>query len=216
MTFSIRRALGVAVVAAAAGAVQLAAQASQAPQITVGGLVYTQYVYQLKDTANHFNSFDVKRAYITVIGRFAGGVYTRVTADIYNPPAGTGDSSRAYRLKYAYAAYTPNGSPLTFKLGQIHTPWVDWEETLWDYRMQGQVALERGFMTATGGQQGYVAAADFGAGVDVKWGPDKVNYQLVDVNGENYNRSPGDKGKELRARPSVRVLDTDDSSRVGG
>src|SRR2546427_8420494 len=142
MTFSIRRALGVAVVAAA-GAVQLAAQASQAPQITVGGLVYTQYVYQLKDTVNHLNSFDVKRAYITVIGRFAGGVYTRVTADIYNPPAGTGDSSRAYRLKYAYAAYTPNGSTLTFKLGQIHTPWVGWQANLWDYHMEVHVALER-------------------------------------------------------------------------
>jgi len=90
MTFSIRRALGVAVVAAGAGSVQLAAQGSQAPQVTVGGLVYTQYVYQLKDTVNHLNSFDVKRAYITVIGRFAGGVYTRVTADIYNPPTATG------------------------------------------------------------------------------------------------------------------------------
>src|SRR5438034_10416501 len=71
-------------------------------------------------------------------------------------------------------------------------------------------------MTATGGQQGYVAAADFGAGVDGQWGPDKVNFQLVVVNGENYNRSPGDKGKDVSARASVRVLDTDDSSRVGG
>jgi len=207
MTFSIRRALGVAVVAAAAGSVQLAAQGSQAPQVTVGGLVYTQYVYQLKDTVNHLNTFDVKRAYITVIGRFAGGVYTRVTADIYNPPAATGDSSRTYRLKYAYAAYTPNGSPLTFKIGQIHTPWVDWEETLWDYRMQGQVAVER---------NGYVAAADLGVGIDGKWGPDKINMQVTLVNGENYNRGTGDQRKDVMARVSARVLDTDDSSRVGG
>jgi len=217
MTFSIRRALGVPVLAAAAGAVQLAAQASQAPQVTVGGVAYTQYVYQLKDTLNHVNNFDITRAYVNVIGRFSGGVYTRVTADIYrNTDGASSNGSLSYRLKYAYVAYTPTNSPLTYKLGLIHTPWVDWEETLWDYRMQGQVALERGFMTATGGQQGYVAAADFGAGVDGKWGPDKVNFQLVVVNGENYNRSPGDKGKDLSARASVRVLDTDDSSRVGG
>jgi hypothetical protein len=52
--------------------------------------------------------------------------------------------------------------------------------------------------------------------VDGKWGPDKVNLQLTLVNGENYNKSPGDKGKDIEGRFSVRVLDTDDSSRVGG
>src|SRR5438034_4031076 len=216
MTFSTRRALGVAVVATAAGVAQLTAQGSPPPQVTVGGVVYTQYVYQLKDTLNHVNNFDITRAYVNVIGRFSGGVYTRVTADIYRNTDPSSAGSLSYRLKYAYVAYTPINSPLTYKLGLIHTPWVDWEETLWDYRVQGQVALERGFMTATGGQQGYVAAADFGAGVDGKWGPDKVNFQVTVVNGENYNRSPGDKAKDLSARASVRVLDTDDSSRVGG
>ena len=216
MTFPTRRALGVAVVATAAGVAQLTAQGSPPPQVTVGGVVYTQYVYQLKDTLNHVNNFDITRAYVNVIGRFSGGVYTRVTADIYRNTDLSSAGSLSYRLKYAYLAYTPTNSPLTYKIGLIHTPWVDWEETLWDYRMQGQVALERGFMTATGGQQGYVAAADFGAGVDGKWGPDKVNFQVTVVNGENYNRSPGDKGKDLSARASVRVLDSDDSSRVGG
>src|SRR2546426_4122798 len=216
MTFSTRRALGVAVVATAAGIAQLTAQGSPPPQVTVGGVVYTQYVYQLKDTLNHVNNFDITRAYVNVIGRFSGGVYTRVTADIYRNTDPSSAGSFSYRLKYAYLPYTPTNSPLTYKLGLIHTPWVDWEETLWDYRMQGQVALERGFMTATGGQQGYVAAADFGAGVDGKWGAGKVNFQATVENGENYNRWPCDKGKDWSARASVRVLDTDDSSRVGG
>jgi len=203
----IRRALGVAVVAAAAGAAPLAAQAPTAPQVTVGGLVYTQYLYQLKDTVNHFNSFDVTRAYVNVLGKFSGGVGTRVTADIYR----NADGSLGYRLKYAFATYTPQGSPLTFKLGQIHTPWLDWEEALWDYRMQGQMAMERA---------GYLSAADFGAGVDGKWGPDKVNFQFTVVNGETYKTAEvagaGSQGKDAMARISVRVLDTNDSSRVGG
>jgi phosphate-selective porin O/P len=203
MTFSIRRALGVAVVAAAAGAAPLAAQASQTPQVTVGGVVYTQYVYQLKDTVNHLNSFDITRAYINVLGRFSGGVTTRVTGDIYR----NADGSLGYRLKYAFATYTPQGSQLTFKVGQIHTPWIDWEEALWDYRMQGQMAMERA---------GYVSASDFGVGVDGKWGPDKVNLQLTVVNGEFYRSPEADQGKDAMARLSVRLLDTDDSSRVGG
>ena len=110
------------------------------PTVTVGGVVYAQYLYQLKDTANHVNNFDVTRAYVNVIGKFPSGLGTRVTADVYRNT----DGSLAYRLKYAYAAFTPEHSAITFKLGQIHTPWLDWEEALWDYRMQGQMALERG------------------------------------------------------------------------
>jgi len=204
MTFSTRRALGVAVVAAAAGTGPLAAQGTQPPQITVTGLVYTQFLYQLKDTANHVNNFDITRAYVNVLGKFAGGVGTRVTFDVNRP---TGDNSLRYRLKYAYATYTPTGSDLTFKLGLIHTPWLDWEEALWDYRMQGQMAFERA---------GYGSAADFGAGVDGKWGPDKVNMQVTLVNGEGYSGGGGDQRKDVMGRVSVRVLDTDDSSRVGG
>ncbi|MFN2570781.1 MAG: hypothetical protein ABR537_04085, partial [Gemmatimonadales bacterium] len=181
------------------------APASQAPQVTVGGVAYLQYVYQLKDTANHNNAFDVTRAYINVIGRFAGGVSTRVTADVQR--VGAGDNSLRYRLKYAYVAYTPRGSSLTYKLGEIHTPWIDWEETLWDYRMQGQMALERG---------GYLTSSDFGIGVDGTWNADRINMQVGLYNGESYSGGPGDQRKDLMARVSVRLSPTDDASRVGG
>lgn len=180
------------------------APATQAPQVTVSGVAYLQYVYQLKDTANHNNNFDVTRAYINVIGRFSGGVYTRITADVNRP---AGDNSLRYRLKYAYAAYTPQGSSLTYKLGQIHTPFIDWEEALWDYRMQGQMAMERG---------GYLSSSDFGLGVDGNWNADKVNMQVGIYNGESYSGGPGDQRKDLMGRVSVRVSETDDASRVGG
>ena len=210
MPSRIRRALGVAVMAAAAaaaGAGSLAAQGTPAPappQVTVGGLVYTQFLYQLNDTLTpHFSSFDIPRSYINVLGKFAGGVGTRVTADIYRVI----DGSLAFRLKYAFATYTPQGSDLTYKIGLIHTPWLDWEEALWDYRMQGQMAFERA---------GYVSAADFGVGVDGKWGADAVNLQVTVVNGENYKNPETGQGKDAQARLSVRVMDTDDNSRVGG
>lgn len=204
MTLSIRRALGAAATAVAAGTASLAAQGSTSPQVTVSGVAYTQFVYQLRDTANHNNNFDITRAYVNALGKFSGGVSTRITLDVYRQ---AGDGSLRYRLKYAFAAYTPSGSPLTFKIGQIHTPLLDWEEALWDYRMQGQMAMERG---------GYVSSSDFGAGVDGKWGPDRINFQVMVGNGENYSGGTGDQRKDLMGRVSVRVLDTDDSSRVGG
>jgi hypothetical protein len=173
------------------------------PSVTVGGVAYLQYLYQLKDTAGHGNDFDVSRSYINVIGKFPDGLATRVTADIYR----TTDGSLAYRLKYAYAGFTPEGSALTFKLGQIHTPWLDWEEALWDYRMQGTMATDRA---------GYLSSSDFGFGVDGNWGKDLVNAQVGIYNGENYNKAPGDKRKDAMGRVSVRALATDDGSRVGG
>jgi hypothetical protein len=181
------------------------APASQAPQVTVSGVSYLQYLYQIKDTANHNNAFDVTRAYINVVGRFSGGVYTRITADIQR--VGAGDNSLRYRLKYAYAAYTPQGSSLTYKLGQIHTPFIDWEEALWDYRMQGTMAMDRG---------GYLSSSDFGFGVDGNWNADRINMQVGIYNGESYSGGPGDQRKDLMGRVSVRVSETDDASRVGG
>src|SRR3989442_4045768 len=208
MPFSYRRALGVAVAAAAVGAMPLAAQGTPAPQVTVGGVVYTQFVYQLKDTLNHVNNFDLTRAYVNVIGRFAGGVYTRVTADIFTVTgAGNATGSYGYRLKYLYAAWTPEHSPLTYRLGMTQTPWLDWEEALWDYRMQGTMAMDR---------NGYLTASDIGFAVDGKWNSDKVNFAADVVNGEGYHGGFGDGRKDCQGRLSVRVMDTDDSSRVGG
>jgi len=206
MNPSIRRILGTAALSAVLSHFPLAAQSPQsgAPaQVTLGGLFVTRYLYQLTDTANHANAFDITRAYVTVIGRFPSGLLTRVTADLYDSP----DSSRTYRLKFAYVAYTPGKSPLTFKVGLIHTAWLDWEESLWDYRMQGAMATDRA---------GYLIASDFGAGVDGTWHHDKANAQMAVVNGEGYAGGTGDQRKDVMARASVRVLESNDSSRVGG
>ena len=182
--------------------VALAAQ-EKTPQVKVGGVVYAQYQYLLTDEADGANNFDVSRAYLNVTGALGGGFATRVTADIYR----VADGSLAYRLKYAYGAYTPAGSPITLKLGQMQTPWLEFEETLWDYRMQGTVAVDR---------NGYLGSSDFGVGVDGSWGRDQVTAQLGVYNGEGYNREPGDKGKDLMGRVSVRLMPSDDSSRTGG
>jgi hypothetical protein len=206
MAHLLRRTFAATLVTAAVAAGPLAAQ------VSVGGVVYAQYGYTLNSDSlkadsniQHINNFDITRAYINVTGRFAGGLATRVTADIFTNSNIPG--SRAYRIKYAYVTWTPEGSALTYKLGEIHTPWLDYEEAMWDFRMQGQMAMERG---------GYVSSSDFGAGVDGKFNSDQFNFQVGVYNGENYSGALGDEGKDLMARASYRLLATDDGSRVGG
>jgi hypothetical protein len=172
------------------------------PTVTVGGVGYAQFYYNLKDSANHSN-FDVTRAYINVIGRFGQGVSTRVTPDIYR----VADGSLSYRLKYAFVAWQPGTSPFTLKLGLNNTPFVEFEERLWDYRMQGTIAMDR---------NGYLSSSDFGFLVDGNWGSDQVSFSGGVQNGENYNRPPGDGGKDFVARLSVRAMATDEGGPTGG
>jgi len=176
--------------------------AAQAPSVTVGGVGYAQFVYFPADTAKGANNFDVTRAYLNVIGRFAHGVTVRITPDIYRTPDGL-----TYRLKYGFVTWTPDSSALTFKLGMLNTPYVEWEEQLWDYRMQGTIALDR---------NGYLSSSDLGFLVDGTWGAEQVTMSAGIINGENYNRPLGDKGKDLAARVSVRLLPSDDPGRQGG
>jgi hypothetical protein len=176
-----------------------------APQLTVSGVVYAQYFYQMKDTAAHFNAFDVTRAYVNVIGHFSGGITTRVTADIAHSTAV--GASQNFRLKYAYAGWTPEGSSLTYKLGLFTTPWLDWEEALWDYRMEGATVLDRA---------GYLSSSDFGIGADGNVNKEQVDFQAGVFDNGSYSTGLGDQRKNFQARVSVRAMDTDDPSRVGG
>jgi hypothetical protein len=183
-----------------------------AAQTSVSGVVYAQWNYTMaKDTLSadsnitHINNFDITRAYFNVNGSFAGGVKGRVTGDVYR----VADGSLAYRLKYAFLSWAPEKSPLTFRFGQTYTPWIDWEEALWNYRMQGTMPMER-----NGG--GYLTSSDFGAAVDGTFNHDAFNFQAGVYGGEKYNGSLGDGRKDVEARASFRLLATDDGSRVGG
>jgi hypothetical protein len=197
-----RRAIGRVLAAGAIAGASAVGARPAAAQVGVGGVIYGQYQFRTSDSL-HLNGFDITRAYLNFTGRFTGGVGFRVTGDIYR----VADSSTVYRLKYAYATWTPEHSPLTFKMGLIHTPLVDWEESLWNYRMQGSIAVDRNKL---------MTSADFGAGVDGTFDHERFNFQAGAYNGEGYAGGMGDRYKDVEARASYRLLATDDASKVGG
>ena len=183
----------------------MAQSSTDKPSVTVSGVMYLQYSYALRnpDGAGHENNFDVTRAYLNVLGRFAEGVSSRVTGDVYR----NADGSLGYRLKYGFVAWQPKGSALTYKFGLWETPYVAYTESLWDYRMQGSIAADRA---------GYLSSSDFGLGAEGAWNDNAVTMSAGIFNGEFYSKKPGDQHKDVEARVTVRVAKSDDPSRYGG
>ena len=180
----------------------LAAQGTPAPTVSVGGVGYAQYNYNLSGT-RHNNAFDMTRTYINVTAKFAGGVSTRATSDIYR----NADGSLGYRLKYGWVAYQPNAGKVTYKFGLIQTPWVSREEDLYDYRMQGSIGVDRNKI---------MTSADFGLGADAKLAGGRLDLNLAIVNGEGYSKPEGDQRKDFQVRASYRLASSDDAGPYGG
>jgi hypothetical protein len=180
--------------------------AAAPPPISVGGVLYTHYQYSLRsDSAgNHANNFDVARVYLTATARLAKGVGGRLTVESFRPTSTSGIETR---IKYAFAQYTPEKSPVSFKLGQLQTPYVEFDERLWDYRAQGTVAMDR---------NGYLSSTDLGVTVEGSWRDEGINFSAGLFNGETFRSAPGDHHKDVAARVSVRLLRSDDMSQVGG
>ncbi len=203
MAPSYRRTLAAALLLGAAAAAPLAAQ--NTPHLSIGGVGFAQWGAQL-DSLSPTNSFDVTRAYLNFIGTFPDGIQTRITGDIYSDA----DNAHSYRLKYAWFSWTPQSSPLTFKLGLLTTPWIDWEEQLWDYRMQGPMAVDRNH---------FLTSSDFGFNVEGNIAHEAVDFIATVSDGTGYGAKPSPSPNQhhlYQARVSVRLLKTDDASRVGG
>lgn len=180
------------------------------PTLRIDGLAYLRYSYQLGTDSTlssgaHANNFDVDRAYINLRGTMSHGISTRITTDI--DPGRPNTNQLLLRLKYAYVAWQPEGGALTWKLGEIQTPLIEWIETLWGFRMQGSVALDR---------TRYLTSSDFGLSVSGDWKDDGINFAAGVYNGEGYNRTPGDQHKDVAARVSVRLAPSNATGAASG
>ncbi len=182
---------------------------AQSPTVTVSGVIYTNFGYQLDtDTSlavdGRRNNFDVNRSYITLASK-SGNLSARITADVDSRRAAS--NQQTFRLKYAYVALSPGGGPIMLKLGAIQTPFIEFDEAIWGYRMQGPVAMDR---------SGFLTSSDFGFSAEGSWRDDALQVQAGLFNGEGYSATPGDQHKDAAARVTVRLARSDDSSRIGG
>lgn len=115
--------------------------------LSIGMLGYLDYsagqTAAADDKSDSFNKFTLTRGYFTVKKRIRPWLGARVTTDIHQESSG----DWKVRLKYLYAEFRPGDlGPLTqmkVEAGQGHIPWLDFEEHVNPYRVQGSMAIER-------------------------------------------------------------------------
>ncbi len=168
-----------------------------------------------------FSYFALTRGYINIIKDVTPWLSFRITPDIRAGNVDTND----LRLKYAYALFKlPDVGFLTdiiSEFGLGHFPWLDFEEQINPYRMQGYMARE--FVgTFNSADRGVSVAGYFGGKLDPHYVKRlTVNYPLADhyvgkygswwisyMNGGGYEMKETNMGKALEGRITIRPFGT--------
>ena len=146
-------------------------------------LGFTKYSDDLNST-NDYTKFETRRNYLQVKAYFNDDPksYMRVTLDQYKSADGTG--SLGMRVKYAYL-YLANILPYTgVEMGQVHTPWIDYEEhNGWKFRSISETFIEQ--------HNGIHATPSAGRGINFKTKTCNFSSELGIYNGEGYHADQG-------------------------
>ena len=132
------------------------------------------------------NQFSLTRGYLNVVKEITPWLYARWTPDLtlnntnnagpLNPGNGANQTTGwILREKYLYGELRPGnlGNVLTQNKAEIglgHTPWHDFEESLYPYRCQGTIPMERA---------GVFNSADIGANIRGYFGGELANAKEV-------------------------------------
>ena len=153
-------------------------------KLSIESKVFVKLVSE-KDTAaspeTKTQSASVDRAYFTVKYNFDKDWLMRVTTDVHQTKASELEQkNNNVFLKYAYLEGKLAGDAAVLRLGQSHTPWIDYEQGLWKHRYFNKVLID---------QNGYDASSDLGIGLKGKVAQGKANYWVTYTNGAGYSRT---------------------------
>lgn len=181
-----------------------------ATKLKIGGVLWPTFRYDLSEGGQDKNEFDVSRAYVNLYPSIGDQIDGRITIDVVAQDAGTDSTdedvttnttgSLMLRLKYGYITYKPMGKLLELVAGQAPTPWINYEEEIWGYRVLNE--------TGAGTRELWgIRSSDFGYGAKVRAvGDGQLEVHAQIQNGEGYSARERNKYKELAVRASYQVL----------
>lgn len=174
---------------------------SHVPVLDFSGEHYFGFVNKKTGNADRTNKFETRRNYFQAKGYFKEDPkdYVRLTLDTYGTKGDTGRSD--VTLKYAYL-YLDNVLPNTgVELGQVHRPWIDYEEhNGWNFRSISKTLVE-----ADNGAH-LTNSAD--RGVDFKTKTPYFSSELGLFNGEGYHGNEDGTGLSKEWRLTGHLLGT--------
>ena len=158
------------------------------PIVRVGGLSYLQYDAELKNRSG-YNTFDVTRAYLNINAQVAKNIRFRFTPDIRRVNDSSLAGSLVVRVKYAYAQIDNVGPRSWIRMGAHQTPWLDFEESINRYRVQGTMFSER---------EGLIpGSSDFGVSYFASLPAGYGEFHVGVYNGEGYAQPEVNKYKSV-------------------
>ncbi len=173
--------------------------------------VYADYQVDLSDE-DHANAFHLTRAYLGLKLKVTKWLSGRVTYDVTTVKnvAASGDysvvddgisisdhklhGSVVGRIKYAYVDAKVLPADFAIRAGVLHTPWIDWAQTLEDTRFLRRTMWEHEYK---------YPSADFGIAFIGNAG-NVLTYHLGIYNGEGYSGLEEIGFKDVIGRLSVR------------
>jgi len=126
--------------------------------ISVSGQWFLAHQNEWSGT-DYSNQFFLRRGYVTFSKKFNDAISVRFTQDITTDREGSDAGNIEMRLKYLYIKVSPGFQPIPWlshtylEFGMVHRPWLDFEEKINRYRLQGTMYGER---------SGLLNSADFG------------------------------------------------------
>ncbi|MCI4398280.1 MAG: hypothetical protein JHC34_05510 [Acidobacteria bacterium] len=184
--------------------------------LKIGGLMYLSYQNGEKyaGVANQTTSYSdvlLKRGYFDVQKDITPYLTSRFTTDVTRDT--TGDVKT--RIKYLYGKFHWKGNDIFaspyVEFGQVHMPWLDFEEAINGFRMQDEMFIERNGIFNSA-DVGVMAGSNFGKDLP-DWYKKEVNgayagrygsWQLGVYTGAGYHAAENNMNKVIEARFSVR------------
>lgn len=163
------------------------------------------------------NSFEITRGYLTFKKEFNKTFSARMTSDVTVDEEGDGRGDIEVRLKYAYLKTNlPSWGFFTkpyIEFGLVHRPWLDFEEHVNRYRVQGNMFIERS-RVINSADFGITFVTLFGGMVDEQYQkiisksyPGRYGSMSFGVyNGGGYHAIESNSSKNLEGRLTLRPL----------
>jgi hypothetical protein len=185
--------------------------------LKVGTKTYIRYEYIEEDDGaggiNDISRFNLKRGYLDVSKTITDYLSFRITPDVHQDDSG----DWKLRIKYFHARFTMAGNEVFGKpwaeVGIAHMPWLDFEEHINLFRMQGTMFMERNklFNSADlgvmfGANLGSELPAEYRDNVNSSYAGRWGSFQLGVFNGGGYHGEVKNNRMALEGRLTIRPL----------